>query len=193
MKEIFPLIMENKMWLGYGFKGGAGHFYTHYEDYAKAQNRKEGMVRVSGVHWFTNLKIDKRSEELKPLLYKTYSEKDFPKYDNYDAIEVGKTKDIPLDYDGVMGVPITFLDKYNPKEFEILGCTQRGCHDKVPDTKKYDFYREMKPDGTPTGSSGGKTNENANVVGNDGKHNYFTNGKHEIQSKYGRIFIRWRN
>lgn len=120
-KEIFPLIKENKIWLGYGFKGGAAHFHTDYEDYASAADRKEGMVRVSGVHWFTNLPIDKRNKPM--ILVKEYNPKDYPNYDNYDAIEVGKTKDIPKDYDGYMGVPITFLDKYNPDQFELLGFT----------------------------------------------------------------------
>lgn len=117
---IFKLFLENKIWLGFGFKGGAAHFINkHYEDYATATDRKEGMIRVSGVHWFTNLDIPKRHEEL--ILYKKYSSEEFPKYDNYDAINVDKTKDIPFDYEGVIGVPITFMDKYNPEQFEILG------------------------------------------------------------------------
>lgn len=122
-KEIFPLIKDNKLWLGYGFKGGAGHFINeHYEDYATATDRKEGMIRVSGVHWFTNLEINKRHEDL--ILYKNYTPEEYPKFDNYEAIEVSKTKDIPLDYSGAMGVPITFMDKYNPDQFEILGATE---------------------------------------------------------------------
>lgn len=119
-KEIFSLIKENKLWLGYGFKGGAAHFInTHYEDYASAGEHKDGMIRVSGVVWFTNIDIKKRHEEL--VLYKTYSEKEFPNYINYDAINVDKSTDIPMDYDGVIGVPITFLDKYSPEQFEIIG------------------------------------------------------------------------
>jgi hypothetical protein len=119
-KEVFKLIKENKIWLGYGFKGGAGHFInTHYEDYATAADHKEGMIRVSGVTWFTNLEINKRHEDL--ILYKTYNPEEYPKYDNYDAIEVSRVADIPMDYKGIMGVPITFLDKYNPEQFEILG------------------------------------------------------------------------
>lgn len=122
-KEIFPLIKENKIWLGYGFNGGAAHFInTQYEDYATAGNHKEGKIRVSGVHWFTNLDTRKRHEDL--ILYKTYNEKEYPAYDNYEAIEVSKTKDIPIDYKGVMGVPITFMDKYNPDQFEIIGATE---------------------------------------------------------------------
>jgi hypothetical protein len=117
---IFKLVLENKIWLGYGFTGGAGHFInTHYEDYATAGDHKEGMIRVSGVHWFTNLDINKRHEDL--ILYKNYTPEEFPKYDNLDAINVDKTKDIPLDFSGTMGVPITFMDKYNPEQFEILG------------------------------------------------------------------------
>lgn len=190
-RDIFPHFQENRIWLGYGFSGGAGHFHTNYEDYATASNHKEGMVRVSGVHWFTNLEHKKRNEKIEP--FQKYSEEKNPKYDNYDAIEVSKTRDIPCDYEGVMGVPITFLDKYNPDEFEILGCTQRGCHDKVPDTKKYNDYWEVRPDGTRTGSSGNKTNENPNLLGNDGVKNFFTNGKRSVQSKYSRIFIKNRN
>ncbi len=119
-KEIFKLIKDNKIWLGYGFNGGAAHFINkYYVDYATASNHKDGMIRVSGVTWFTNLEIQKRHEDL--ILYKVYNETEYPKYDNYDAINVDKTKDIPCDYDGAMGVPITFLDKYNPEQFEILG------------------------------------------------------------------------
>lgn len=118
-KEIFKLIKENKLWLGFGFSGGAGHFInTQYENYATASDKKEGMIRVSGVHWFTNLDINKRDEDL--ILYKKYTPEEYPKYDHYDAINVDKTKDIPMDYKGNMGVPITFLDKYNPKQFEII-------------------------------------------------------------------------
>ncbi|MDC1186933.1 adenine-specific methyltransferase EcoRI family protein [Gammaproteobacteria bacterium] len=119
-KEIFPLIKENKIWLGYGFKGGAGHFINQgYDNYATASDKKEGMIRVSGVHWFTNLDITKRHEDLK--LFKDYSDEEYPKYVNFDAIEVSETKLIPQDYNGYMGVPITFLDKFNPDQFEIIG------------------------------------------------------------------------
>tara|TARA_B100001123_G_C15237941_1_gene997930 strand:- start:250 stop:1272 length:1023 start_codon:yes stop_codon:yes gene_type:complete len=117
---IFKLIKNNKIWLGYGFKGGAAHFINkHYDDYAAAGDHKEGMIRVSGVVWFTNLDISKRHEDL--ILYKQYNPKEYLKYDNFDAINVGKTKEIPLDYEELMGVPITFMDKYNPTQFEILG------------------------------------------------------------------------
>ena len=111
---------EDKLWLGYGFTGGAAHFInTQYEDYATAGDHKDGMIRVSGVTWFTNLDINKRHEDL--ILYKKYNPIEYPSYENFDAINVNKTKDIPMDYNGYMGVPITFLDKYNPEQFEIIG------------------------------------------------------------------------
>ena len=119
-KEVFKLIKDNKMWLGYGFNGGAAHFINvSYTDYATAGDHKEGMIRVSGVVWFTNLDTAKRHEDL--ILYKQYNPAEYPTYDNYDAINVDVTKSIPMDCDGAMGVPITFLDKYNPEQFEILG------------------------------------------------------------------------
>ena len=120
-KEIFPLIKDNKIWLGYGFKGNAAHFISKYEDVATASDHQKGRIRVSGVTWYTNLEIKKRHENL--ILTETYkgNEENYPHYDNYDAIEVGKTSDIPYDYNGAMGVPITFLDKYNPEQFEIIG------------------------------------------------------------------------
>lgn len=118
-KEIFPLIKENRLWLGYGFKGGAGHFISKYKDIATAGDHRQGMIRVSGVTWFTNLETKKRHEEL--ILYKKYTSEEYAKYDNYDAINVDKTSDIPMDYDGVMGVPVSFLEKHNPAQFEIIG------------------------------------------------------------------------
>ncbi len=141
-KEIFPLIRDNKIWLGFGFTGGAAHFLnTQYEDYATAGNHKEGMIRVSGVHWFTNLDINKRHEDL--ILYKKYTPEEYPKYENLDAINVDITKDIPLDYNGMMGVPITFMDKYNPDQFEIIGVgianlgLEMGIQRYKPEHKKY--------------------------------------------------------
>ena len=98
------------------------NFLSPYEDIATAGDHKKGMIRVSGVTWFTNMEIPKRNEELDLVCH--YSPEEYPKYDNYDAIEVNKTLNIPCDYMGVMGVPITFLDKYSPKQFEIIGATE---------------------------------------------------------------------
>ena len=117
-KEVFPLLQSNQVWLGYGFKGAAAHFTSPYDDIATAGNHKKDMIRVSGVNWFTNLEIPKRNEELD--LVCRYSSEEYPNFDNYNAINVGRTQDIPYDYEGIMGVPITFLDKYNPEQFEIV-------------------------------------------------------------------------
>lgn len=121
-KEIFKLIKDNKIWLGVPFNGGNAYFTTsnvNTESYAKGVYDKEtNLVKFRNCHWFTNLDLKRRHEEL--VLYKKYTPEEYPKYDNYDAININKTSDIPLDYDGVMGVPITFLDKYNPNQFEIV-------------------------------------------------------------------------
>lgn len=135
-KEVFPLIKENKVWLGYGFKGGAAHFKSPYDDEATASDHRENMIRVSGVNWFTNLEIPKRNEDLD--LVCRYTQADYPHYDNYDAINVGKTQDIPYNYDGIMGVPLTFLDKYNPEQFEILGLAASAGYNR--DIVGIDFH-----------------------------------------------------
>ena len=124
-KDVFPLLKGNRMWLGYGFKRNMAHFIApHYEDTASDADHREGLIRVSGVVWYTNLDHRKRHEEL--ILVQRYrgNEAAYPHYDNYDAIEVSKTQHIPSDYKGAMGVPITFLTKYNPDQFEIIGATE---------------------------------------------------------------------
>lgn len=127
-------------------KGGAAHFInSHYKDYATAGNHKEGMIRVSGVVWFTNLDIKKRHEDL--ILYKTYSPEEYQKYENYDAINVDKTSDIPIDWNGTMGVPITFLDKYSPEQFEITGLGIVGSC-KFSNERKMEI---LDKNGLPTG------------------------------------------
>lgn len=126
-KEIFPLIKENKLWYGPSISSGDREFQVP-ESYpltaASSRIDEDGnrFVRVKGVRWFTNIDHLKRHEEL--ILYKQYDPKYYPKYDNYDAINVDKVKEIPEDYDGVMGVPITFLDKYNPEQFEIVNANE---------------------------------------------------------------------
>lgn len=115
-KEIFPLIKDNKIWLG---EMVPSDFMTPD---GKLSGKLSGLTR-----WFTNLDIKKRHEDL--ILIRKYNEEDYPKYDNYDAIEVSRVKNIPYDYEGVMGVPITFLDKYNPDQFEIIKF-RKGDDDK---------------------------------------------------------------
>ena len=198
-KEIFPYVMDNKVWLGYKSMS-SDMLFDVSEEFAKelvaTKKQGSGYKIIDGVVkgraqaiWLTNLDISKRHEFLD--LIEKYSPDAYPHYDNYDAIEVGKVINIPCDYFGAMGVPDSFLDYYSPDQFEILGCTQRGCHDRFLDTKKYNDYREMRQTGEKTGSSGVKTNENANLAKNDGKHNYYINDDgHIVQSTFSRVFIK---
>ncbi len=122
-KEFFPLIKENKVWMGISIHSGDREFRVpdSYPLQAAGSRVDEAgikYIRVKGVRWFTNMDYPQRHEDL--ILYKHYTPEEYPKYDNYDAINVNVTNDIPCDYEGVMGVPITFLDKYNPDQFEIL-------------------------------------------------------------------------
>lgn len=131
-KEIFPLIRDNKMWLGNGFSGGNAYFYTpNIREFASGvYDPKTGLVKFRNVHWFTNLDHGRRHEVI-PLMTMAENLKfnkkiqknpdSYKKYDNYNAIEVPYTEAIPSDYKGIMGVPISFLDRYNPEQFEILG------------------------------------------------------------------------
>lgn len=132
-KEIFPYLKDNKMWLGYNHP----HYFEVPLDEVeneKIQYEEGGKIyqTFGNICWFTNLEHSKRKEYIG--LTKKYNPTDYPKYDNFDAIEVSKVTDIPKDYDGVMGVPITYLDKHNPNQFEILGCTERWSEFR---TKKY--------------------------------------------------------
>ena len=134
-KEIFPLIKNNQLWLGPSITSGDRKFWVpdDYELRAAGCGIDETgrkFIRVKGVRWFTNLDHKKRHEEL--ILYQTFSPEEYLEYDNYDAIEVSKTSDIPIDYNGIMGVPITFLDKYNPEQFTIIGITENN-----PSLQKY--------------------------------------------------------
>ena len=116
------MIKNYKLWLGNGFSGGNAYFNIIPTGRTFANgvyDESTQLVKFRNCCWYTNLDIKKRHEEL--ILYKRYSPEEYPKYDNYDAINVNKVKEIPMDYDGVMGVPITFMDKYNPKQFEIVG------------------------------------------------------------------------
>ena len=126
-KEIFSLIKDNKLWLGISAPKAYSTPLKEVEN-EKTQYKENGVVyQKFGNHgWFTNIEHSMRNLPLD--LYKKYNPKDYPKYDNYDAINVNKTSDIPMDYDGVMGVPITFLDKYCPTQFEIVGI-HGNCYD----------------------------------------------------------------
>jgi len=135
-KEIFKQIKENKMWIGINSNRNFSGFIVpkHYPLHgteARIDENGNRIVSSNNNCWFTNLDIDKRHEEL--ILYKKYNKKEYPKYDNYNAINVDKTKDIPVNYKGAMGVPITFMNKYNPDQFKIIGVAgdKREIHDAL--------------------------------------------------------------
>lgn len=144
-KDVFPLIKDNNMWLGYKSLG-CDTFFHIPDDYKDevVKNKKEGsgwkeingeiMGRIS-ICWFTNLDNDKRHTPLK--LTKTYNSINYQRYDNYNAIEVSKTTDIPMDYKGAMGVPITFLDKYCPEQFEILDAREYALKEELKHKATY--------------------------------------------------------
>ncbi|EHE1098399.1 hypothetical protein J0E39_000371 [Campylobacter upsaliensis] len=172
-KEVFKLIKENKLWLGYGFRAGNAYFKIKKEAGKNFANgvydEKTGLVKFRNVTWVTNLTHKKRNEILETIASYKKNPEQYPKYDNYDAINVDKTIEIPLDYDGIMGVPITFLDKHNPKQFEIValgivGSVDFTCNKKMEvldkfgnSTGKFTFnakgtlYRKFNPhtDKTP--------------------------------------------
>jgi hypothetical protein len=194
-KEIFPLIIDNKLWLGPSITSGDRKFNVPDDYPLNAANcgvdvDGRHFIRVKGVRWFTNLDHNKRHEELDLVCH--FSPDAYPSYDNFAAVDVGQTSDIPFDYNGVMGVPVTFLDKYCPEQFDIIGLSQIGCHDLLPDTKKYNSYKEVIRDtDLPTKSSGGKTNENAVLKGKGTKKTYYLGPNGEIvHSEAKRIFIR---
>ena len=134
-RDIFKLIKEDKLWFGHSIHSGDREFRVP-QDYplnaAGSRVDEDGnkYIRVKGVRWFTNLDYTERHEDL--LLYKTYNPEEYPTYDNYEAINVNVTKEIPMDYPGVMGVPITYIDKYNPDQFEILGmASSAGYNEEI--------------------------------------------------------------
>jgi hypothetical protein len=154
-KETFPLLKDNKAWLGNNYKvNGGAMFYEIPEDIANMEQvrevktneagKKVFITRVQGVRWFTNIDHGRRHQPL-PLMkevdiIKFVTNKPFDKYDNYDAIEVSLVKNIPSDHKGVMGVPVSFLDKYSPEQFGILGASDNGAVDdkyKLPHFKKH--------------------------------------------------------
>ena len=196
-KEIFPLIKDNKIWLGKGFKGGAAHFISNYVDYATAGDHREGMIRVSGVVWFTNIDHGRRHE---PLQLMTMAENfkhskhkevrgrnEYVHYDNCDAIEVPFTDAIPSDYNGTMGVPISFLDKYCPEQFVIEGITKTW----------YGFANKVYPEQTQVSKDGRrskvtKLNDGATIELSETPEaeTYYIVGDKMYTQLYARILIR---
>lgn len=183
-KEIFRLIKANKIWLGYNNGDMKFRVPDYYEPRATRFWVDEGGQKwrsLGNACWFTNMDISKRHEDL--LLYKTYDPEKYPTYDNYEAIEVAKVVDIPMDYDGVMGVPLTFLDKYNPDQFEILGLSGTD----YPRTKSYG-KKERVVDGV-------RKKSNTGTLGCVIRTESFGPGTHfdvgyPVRGIYRRLFIR---
>lgn len=192
-KEVFKLFKEDKIRTGYT-KFNVGMYFAvpdSFEKYHKIANGQK-MVRVATSCWFTDLPVAKHKEPI--ILYKQYNPKEYPFYDNYNAINVDKYTEIPFDYDGAMGVPITFLDKYNPEQFEILGLLQSSTDEQagIPNLRYYNDFREMREDMSFTGASGQKANGNPVMKGKPEKGNFLYNPKTNeyVHSVYARILIR---
>ena len=138
-KEIFKLLKANELWLGTGFQNGNAFFKipaNNAHNFANGvYDEKTGLVKFRNICWYTNLDHSKRHENI--TLFRYYTSNEYPHYDNYDAINVDKVADIPIDWSGVMGVPVTFLDKYNPEQFEIVG--ESSYHDGQEYTKPINF------------------------------------------------------
>ena len=138
-KEVFRLLQDDKIWVGINrnrnFKGFiVPKHYPLRGTEARIDEKGNRIVSSNNNCWFTNLDVSKRREEL--ILYKKYNKTEYPTYDNYDAIEVSLVANFPIDYKGLMGVPVSFMHKYNPKQFEILGQTDRGGDGMLEDYKK---------------------------------------------------------
>ena len=163
-KEVFPLLKDNKIWLGVSMNGSNRYFrvpddYPLTESTGKIENGVK-YAFVKGVRWFTNLDYKQRHDKI--TLFRKYNPIDYPKYDNYDAIEVNKVTDIPMDYEGVMGVPITFLGSYNPEQFEILGIT---CNKSIENPIHNKFYKKaIQIDQSGKESSGNKVNDGPTIL-----------------------------
>ena len=196
-KEIFPLIKDNRIWVGhtpmskdllFDLPEGLAHELKATKKQGSSYRIIDGVVKGrSQSIWFTNLDHKKRHEDL--ILYKQYSPEEYPAYDNYDAINVDKTAEIPMNWDGAMGVPITFLDKYNPKQFEILGFSSLW-DDGFKSHTFYSDFTEMRPDGTKTGMSGQKASGYPVLRGRSPKGNYLIKGEEVVYILYRRIFIK---
>lgn len=193
-KETFPLLQNNQMWIGASIHSGDRKFYVP-DDYplnaagCGVDDDGRRFIRVKGVRWYTNLDIKQRHEEL--ILVRKYDPETYPHYDNYDAINVNKTADIPCDYSGVMGVPITFMDKYCPEQFEIVGTISAPSD---PNTLNlgvdYSEYIGYTQQGTRNGRTGSTFGKCPVIVMDDKKHPYYEKDGVRVQTTYHRIFIR---
>lgn len=189
-KEVFPLLKDNKVWLGYN---SIKTFKTPNGD----------TKQVSGLsRWFTNLDIKKRHEKM--ILYKTYDPQEYPKYDNFNIIDIGRVNTkgdrigdvslIPVDYTGLMGVPITFIDNYNPDQFELIGILHSSTDEEAgtPNLRYYNQFKEMRQDMSYTGAKGSKSNGNPVLMGRPYRGNFLYNPQtgEYVYSTYVRLVIK---
>ena len=195
-KEIFPLIMADKLWAGFNFNKTMEFIMS--DDYGlkgkafiDANGKKHGFV--PGMCWYTNLDIPKRHKTL-DLRGNYYRSDLYMRYDNYDAIHVASVNDIPCDYEGVMGVPITFLSEYNHEQFELIGVSSAMSNEDSLNIKKdYSKYLGYKQNGERNGRTG-STFGNAPVIEkDDGRAVYYEYNGRRLQATYARLFIKLRN
>ena len=192
-RNFFHYIKENKVWMGASIHSGDREFRVPDSYPLKASGTRidengKKYIRVKGVRWWTNLDYKERHEKI--ILYKKYTPEEYPKFDNYDAINVDKVTEIPVDYFDMMGVPITFLDKYNPEQFKIIASSQTGCHPDEMVLKKYSDYYGYTQDRKSNGRTGATMGNNPILVKDDRKHVYYENKDGiRVQSTYCRIFI----
>ena len=204
-RDMFNLIKDGKMWLGNGFQNGNAYFKVPEGNkdrkYANGvYDEKTGLVKFRNCCWLTNIDHGKRHQPLQLMTmedniryskHKEIKGVGYARYDNYDAIEVNYYDAIPSDYDGIMGVSSSFLEKYCPEQFEIVGATQTGCHPDSMVINSYKDYIGYHQDGTKTGRRGNTCGHNPMLEKNDGKHDYYMNDEGKIvQSANGRVLIR---
>lgn len=204
-KDVFPLIQNDRLWLGPTITSGDREFrvpdsYPLSAAGFRVDDDGTKYIRIKGVRWFTNIEHGRRHEPLQLMTmadnlkfskHLTVRDGGYPRYDNFDAIEVGFTDAIPSDYDGVMGVPITFLDRYNPDQFEILGTTQSWDASGLK-TKTYPTQIQVTRTGQE--SKVGKLNDGGALKVTDVPEStyYVVDGEMFVQP-YKRIFIRWKD
>jgi hypothetical protein len=202
-KEVFALIKQNQLWLGNGFQSGNAYFSSPTtREYATGVfDATTGLVKFRNVAWFTNLDHGRRhmplplmseADNIKFSKHKEVKGIGYKKYDNYDAIEVPFTDSIPSDYPGLMGVPISFLDKYSPEQFEILGITKTWNDESGLKTKIYPTQVQVSTDGKE--SQVGKLNDGAAIkVSSLPNSTYYKVGNESFIQVYARILIKHRS
>lgn len=196
-KEFFPLLQNNRVWLGYNSGDMAFKVPKYYKPReTRYWKDEEGQKwrSLGNIGWYTNLDIPKRHEYV--VLYREYTPEKYPKYDNYDAINVDKVADIPKDYKGVMGVPITFVEKHNPEQFEVLGMTKTPiCYENEPSAqRKKEYVNMIQISKTGKKCSGNKINDGSSIKLDEIPENsvYYTNENLSeiLVAQYPRILIR---